>query len=189
MHDIVALATRSGNYDYDDIDANKRHSFIDDRRNWRKKALQNPSEFEHKDWNDKKRRYDNPRYVDDPESKLLSNLDRPRELDLSSSYRGQRHYDNLDKATIFKSSETVHSSAYLDNDADKKNTIGTMNCERPHEKYETCFAGCAAITCDNPRDRLQPCYPFCEAGCICMPPYVRDDRTHKCVLPDDCTNI
>lgn len=54
-------------------------------------------------------------------------------------------------------------------------------------RYEDCFAGCASVSCDNPRDRMQPCYPFCEAGCVCIQPYVRDDRTHKCVLPDECT--
>ncbi|KAM3965866.1 LOW QUALITY PROTEIN: uncharacterized protein ACR2FA_000196 [Aphomia sociella] len=186
LYDIVALATRSSNYDYDDIDGNKRHSFIDDRRNWRKTLLK--PEMEHKDWDDRRRHdFDNPRYLEESDVKMFSNLDRQRDLDLSTNYRGQRRYDDTDKTGIYKSGEIGHSSTYLEKDADGKNTITAMNCERQHEKYEACFAGCASITCDNPRDRLRPCYPFCEAGCICLHPYVRDDRTHKCVLPDDCT--
>ncbi|XP_059052575.1 uncharacterized protein LOC131847127 [Achroia grisella] len=187
LYDIVALATRSGNFDYDDIDGIKRHSFFDERRNWRKKALLKHSEFEHKNWDDKRRHdYNTARYLDEHEAKLFSNIDGLRDLDFTSNFRGQKHYDEPDKGTMFKSSE-IHSSAYLKKDTDEKNIISSINCERPHEKYENCFAGCAAITCDNPRDRLRPCYPFCEAGCICVSPYIRDDRTHKCVLPDDCS--
>ncbi|KAG7312198.1 hypothetical protein JYU34_001666 [Plutella xylostella] len=60
-------------------------------------------------------------------------------------------------------------------------------CYWPHEVYEPCFAGCAEASCDNPRARPRPCYPYCEPGCVCEEPYVRDDRTHQCVLPQDCT--
>ncbi|XP_041982165.1 uncharacterized protein LOC121735405 [Aricia agestis] len=60
-------------------------------------------------------------------------------------------------------------------------------CYWAHEVYESCFAGCAEASCDNPRARLRPCYPYCEPGCVCDPPYVRDDRTHRCVLPHDCS--
>ncbi|XP_062531981.1 venom peptide SjAPI [Bombyx mori] len=82
--------------------------------------------------------------------------------------------------------EMTHAAIFSEKDQEKKYPF-VMNCERPHERYEACFAGCASVTCDNPRDRLRPCYPFCEPGCICVHPYVRDDRTHKCVLPEDCT--
>ncbi|PZC78894.1 hypothetical protein B5X24_HaOG217088 [Helicoverpa armigera] len=60
-------------------------------------------------------------------------------------------------------------------------------CYWPNEAYEPCFGGCAEVSCDNPRNHLRPCYPYCEPGCICEEPYVRDDRTHQCVLPQDCS--
>ncbi|CAH4029971.1 unnamed protein product [Pieris brassicae] len=60
-------------------------------------------------------------------------------------------------------------------------------CYWPNEVFEPCFGGCAEISCDNPRNHLRPCYPYCEPGCICEEPYVRDDRTHQCVLPHDCS--
>lgn len=60
-------------------------------------------------------------------------------------------------------------------------------CYWPNEIYEPCFGGCAEISCDNPRNHLRPCYPYCEPGCVCEEPYVRDDRTHQCVLPQDCS--
>ncbi|KAJ2945654.1 hypothetical protein O0L34_g486 [Tuta absoluta] len=60
-------------------------------------------------------------------------------------------------------------------------------CYWPNEVYEPCFGGCAEISCDNPRNHLRPCYPYCEPGCVCDDPYVRDDRTHQCVLPQDCS--
>ncbi|KOB68558.1 Riddle 4 [Operophtera brumata] len=60
-------------------------------------------------------------------------------------------------------------------------------CYWPHELYEPCFGGCAEVSCDNPQNHLRPCYPYCEPGCVCEAPYVRDDRTHQCVLPQDCT--
>ncbi|XP_030040504.2 uncharacterized protein LOC115455880 [Manduca sexta] len=60
-------------------------------------------------------------------------------------------------------------------------------CFWPNEVYEPCFGGCAEVSCDNPRNHLRPCYPYCEPGCVCEEPYVRDDRTHQCVLPQDCS--
>ncbi|XP_063365869.1 uncharacterized protein LOC134654335 [Cydia amplana] len=60
-------------------------------------------------------------------------------------------------------------------------------CFWPYEVYEPCFGGCAEVSCDNPRNHLRPCYPYCEPGCVCQEPYVRDDRTHQCVLPQDCS--
>lgn len=60
-------------------------------------------------------------------------------------------------------------------------------CYWPNEMYEPCFGGCAEVSCDNPRNHLRPCYPYCEPGCVCEEPYVRDDRTHQCVLPQDCS--
>ncbi|XP_028168674.1 uncharacterized protein LOC114358816 [Ostrinia furnacalis] len=182
LYNIVAFATRSGNYDYDDrdVDSNKRHSLIDDRRNWRKKMLIGPGDMDHKDYDTRKRHdYDNPRYFDEPETKLFGGIERQRETDLAG-YR--KRFDDIDKMGAMKSGE--HASPY---NIDEKKTPITMNCDRQHERYESCFAGCAAISCDNPRDRLRPCYPFCEPGCVCVPPYVRDDRTHKCVLADECT--
>ncbi|KAL0871245.1 hypothetical protein ABMA27_005004 [Loxostege sticticalis] len=179
LYDIVALATRSGNYDYEEADGNKRHSLIDDRRNWRKKVLLGTGD---KEYDIRKRHdYDNPRYFDEPESKLFNGIERQREADLVQGYR--KRYEDIDKMLALKSSEIGHSSPYMD---DKK-PPAAMNCDRPHERYESCFAGCASVSCDNPRERMRPCYPFCEPGCICVPPYVRDDRTHKCVLLDDCT--
>ncbi|KOB68557.1 Uncharacterized protein OBRU01_18272 [Operophtera brumata] len=183
--DIIAIATRS--YDYDDVDGSKRHSLLDDRRYWRQKALLKPAE-DHKEWEKKRNEYENPRYVDEMDSKSYNNaLDRLHDMDLSSGYR--RRYEDPDKLSMtlgMKSSELTHSSSFLEKDSDKKTLLAT-NCDRQHEKYESCFAGCASVTCDNPRDRMQPCYPFCEAGCVCVQPYVRDDRTHKCVLPEECT--
>ncbi|CAG4952056.1 unnamed protein product [Colias eurytheme] len=60
-------------------------------------------------------------------------------------------------------------------------------CYWPNEVFEPCFGGCAEVSCDNPRNHLRPCYPYCEPGCVCEEPYVRDDRTHQCVLPQDCS--
>ncbi|XP_047992904.1 uncharacterized protein LOC125231469 [Leguminivora glycinivorella] len=133
LYDIVAQATNS--YDYEELEG--KHAFTDDRRNWRKKALDQGS-------------------------------------DIDNVIRGQRRYDTGGKSVeIYEEKE--------------QKTPPTMNCDRPRERYEPCFSGCAAVSCDNPRDRLRPCYPFCEPGCVCVPPYVRDDRTHKCVMPEECT--
>ncbi|XP_050347427.1 uncharacterized protein LOC126771556 isoform X2 [Nymphalis io] len=122
---------------------------------------------------------------DDPEGGA-----RQRDMDPPESiYRGQRRYEDGDTAKLvpkMRSAEIGHSTHDLDKENEKKVPF-TMTCERLHERYEPCFAGCAAVTCDNPRERLRPCYPFCEPGCICIHPYMRDDRTHKCVLPEDCT--
>ncbi|CAK1555630.1 unnamed protein product [Leptosia nina] len=63
----------------------------------------------------------------------------------------------------------------------------SKGCYWPNEVFEPCFGGCAEISCDNPRNHLRPCYPYCEPGCVCEEPYVRDDRTHQCVLPQDCS--
>ncbi|XP_028040178.1 uncharacterized protein LOC114250489 [Bombyx mandarina] len=60
-------------------------------------------------------------------------------------------------------------------------------CYWPNEVFEPCFGGCAEVSCDNPRSHLRPCYPYCEPGCVCEEPYIRDDRTHQCVLPQDCS--
>ncbi|XP_072945222.1 uncharacterized protein [Epargyreus clarus] len=60
-------------------------------------------------------------------------------------------------------------------------------CYWSNEAYDPCFGGCAEVSCDNPRNHLRPCYPYCEPGCVCEEPYVRDDRTHQCVLPQDCS--
>lgn len=111
--DIIAIATRS-NYDYDDVDGSKRHSLIDDRRNWRKKALLKPAE-DHREWERKRYEYDSPRYVDEMDSKSYNGVDRQRELDLSSGYRQPRRYEDPDKLSVppgIKSSELGHSSAF-----------------------------------------------------------------------------
>ncbi|XP_063365254.1 uncharacterized protein LOC134653821 [Cydia amplana] len=136
LYDIVAQAASS--YDYEELMEGK-HALNEDRRNWRKKAL-------------------------DPGS------------DVENLIRGQRRYDGAGggkSAEIYEEKEQKMPAA--------------MNCDRPRERYEPCFSGCASVSCDNPRDRLRPCYPFCEPGCVCVPPYVRDDRTHKCVPPEECT--
>lgn len=112
--DIIAIATRS-NYDYDDTDGSKRHSLIDDRRNWRKKALLKPPE-DHREWDRKRYEYDNPRYIDEMDSKSYNGVDRQRELDLSSGYRQPRRYEESDKLSMppgIKSSELAHSSSFM----------------------------------------------------------------------------
>ncbi|XP_045488879.1 uncharacterized protein LOC123690105 [Pieris rapae] len=165
-------------YDYDDIDNSKRHSFIDDRRNWRKKALLKSFDQDHKDWDERRKYEESPRYLDDTDDKAGFTR---KEYD-SFGYGIGKQLEDTDKAR-YRSTEIGH----LQTDKEIERKPYSMNCERPHERYEACFSGCAAITCDNPRERLRPCYPFCESGCICTQPYVRDDRTHKCVLPEDCT--
>ncbi|XP_068618064.1 uncharacterized protein [Battus philenor] len=187
LYNIIAFASRINNYDYDDAENNKRHTLGDDRRNWRKKALLKSLDSDHKDWDDRRRlEQDNMRYSED--DKVFGGLDRQREMDLPPSvFRGQRRYDELDKIISGVNNDLTRPSSFLEKDIDKKSLSITMNCERLHERYEPCFAGCASVTCDNPHDRLRPCYPFCEPGCICVHPYIRDDRTHKCVLPEDCT--
>ncbi|CAH2043728.1 unnamed protein product, partial [Iphiclides podalirius] len=184
LYDVFAFASRINNYDYEDVEGNKRHTLGDDRRNWRKKALLKTLDSDHKDWDDRRRfEQDNMRYTED--DKGYGAIDRQREMDTPSSvFRGQRRYDELDKMISGINNDLNRPSSLLEKDVDKKIS---MNCDRLHERYEPCFAGCASVTCDNPHDRLRPCYPFCEPGCICVHPYVRDDRTHKCVLPEDCT--
>lgn len=112
--DIVAIATRANNYDYDDVEAMKRHSLIDDRRNWRKKALLKAPE-EHREWDRKRSDYDGQRYSEDMESKNFNGIDRQRELDVSSGYR-QHRYDDVDKLGSpqgMKSAELAHSAPFL----------------------------------------------------------------------------
>ncbi|XP_075980582.1 uncharacterized protein LOC142979520 [Anticarsia gemmatalis] len=191
LYNLVAFAARpGGGYDYDDVEGNKRHSLIDDRRNWRKKALIKPIE-EHKEYDKWRRDYEGQRYMEDAESKGFNAIDRQRdrELDMSASYRGggNRRFDsdnNLQQNIIKSGEREGHPASYMEKEPEKKLS---MSCDRPLERYEACFAGCASVSCDNPRDRLRPCYPFCEPGCVCIHPYVRDDRTHKCVLPEECT--
>ncbi|XP_023943270.1 uncharacterized protein LOC112049552 isoform X2 [Bicyclus anynana] len=190
LYNIVTNANRPNPYDYGDPDEIKRHSFVDERRNWRKKALLKPFDQDHKDWDDRRYDRDIPVYSDDPEPRHFGGLEGQREMDPSAAvYRGQGHYEDEDKMNMLhkaRSAEVRHVPSFPEKELEKK-TAFTMTCERQNERYEPCFAGCAAVTCDNPRERLRPCYPFCEPGCICTQPYVRDDRTHKCVLPDDCT--
>lgn len=117
IDNIVAMATRAGSYDYDDIDGSKRHSILDDRRNWRKKALLKPME-EHKEWDRRRHDYDNQRYIDDTEPKIFGGIDRQRDLDDQSPYRqpqGPRHYDDekLNLQQALKSAEAAHSAAYM----------------------------------------------------------------------------
>ncbi|XP_046969706.1 uncharacterized protein LOC124537040 [Vanessa cardui] len=190
LYAFVVYAFRQNGYDYDYPEGMKRHSFADERRNWRKKALSKPFEQEYNDWDDRKYEHDIPGYLDDLNNKHFVGTDRQRDVEPSESlYRGQRRYEDGDNVKLvpkMRSAEMGHSTHYLEKENEKKVPF-TMTCERLHERYEPCFAGCAAVTCDNPRERLRPCYPFCEPGCICIQPYVRDDRTHKCVLPEECT--
>lgn len=117
------MATRAGGYDYDDIEGNKRHSLIDDRRNWRKKALLKPLD-DHKDWDRRRHDYDGPRYMDqDPDLKIFGGIDRQRDLDISAPYRDRdrerqgppRHYedDKMNMQQGMKSAEMGHSSSYM----------------------------------------------------------------------------
>lgn len=108
---IVALATRSSNnYDYEDIDGNKK--LIDERRNWRKKALLKTEH--HKDWDSKRHEFDN-RYLDESDTKTFSGMERPKELDMSAAYRAPHHFDDVKSNMPFgmKSSEVPHSSNFL----------------------------------------------------------------------------
>ncbi|XP_053610515.1 uncharacterized protein LOC128675245 [Plodia interpunctella] len=189
LYDIVAYGNRPGSgYDYDsnDIDGSKRHAMLDDRRNWRKKALLKPNDMIDRANYEERKNHDYDRYPEDSDLKM-ADPDRQRELD-APSFRGQRRYDDSEKMSPPRSGEFGHAPApYYGEKIDPEKKAYVMNCDRPHERYEACFAGCAAISCDNPRERLRPCYPFCEPGCICVSPFVRDERTHKCVMPDECT--
>ncbi|XP_050682345.1 uncharacterized protein LOC126977530 isoform X2 [Leptidea sinapis] len=159
------------NYDYEEPENVKRQSFADDRRNWRKKALLKSFDQEPMDWVGR-REYEQevPRNYDDAVAK--SSMVRRIDYDAGPGYAGAKNIE--EKQNLGADKEPLRKSL-------------VMNCERPNERYEACFAGCSSITCDNPRERLRACYPFCEPGCICVQPYVRDDRTHKCVLPENCT--
>ncbi|KPJ18745.1 hypothetical protein RR48_10689 [Papilio machaon] len=186
LYDVIAFGSRLNNYDYEDGE-NKRHTIGEERRNWRKKSQLKPIDSDHKDWDDRRRmESDSMRYSDD--DKGYGSMDRQRDMDPPSSmFRGQRRYDELDKMISGVTNDLARPSSFLEKEPEKKPISMSMNCDRAHERYEPCFAGCASVTCDNPHDRLRPCYPFCEPGCVCVHPYVRDDRTHKCVLPEDCT--
>lgn len=59
----------------------------------------------------KRHDYDNPRYFDEPESKLFNGIERQREADLVQGYR--KRYEDIDKMLALKSSEIGHSSPYL----------------------------------------------------------------------------
>ncbi|KAI5642118.1 trypsin inhibitor like cysteine rich domain-containing protein [Phthorimaea operculella] len=210
LYDIIASATRLSNYEYDEMGADiakGRHPLEDKRREWRRKS--NLKEMDHNDWEERIRRHDyDNRYFDDMEKKILDKTmvqerivgrdrmmmpdrgrrpERPRERESELNYR--RRYEDVDKPhAVFAgamSAEADHAPTYKEKEPEKKPLAAS--CDRPHERYEPCFAGCATVSCDNPRDRLRPCYPFCEPGCVCVPPFVRDDRTHKCVMPEDCT--
>lgn len=86
----------------------KRHSMIDDRRNWRKKALQKPGE-DYRDWDRKRYDYDN-RYPDDIDVKNSYNgmPDRQHDIDLSSNFRQPRKYDDGDKMTSLGGKSLEH---------------------------------------------------------------------------------
>ncbi|CAG9788748.1 unnamed protein product [Diatraea saccharalis] len=104
LYNIVAWATRTNNYEYDDLDGNKRHSLIDDRRNWRKKALLSPSELDHKEYEARKRHdYDSTRYFEESEPKSFGVIDRHRDGEIPS-YR--KRYEDLEKLSGLKSSES-----------------------------------------------------------------------------------
>lgn len=123
---IVALATRSGSYDYEDGDGNKRHSIIDDRRNWRKKALLKPLE-DHKDYDRWRYDYENQRYMDEQDQKTYNlpersrdrDRERDRDIDMSSPYRGSGPRGNLYDNDISGPQNTKnierenHSPAYM----------------------------------------------------------------------------
>ncbi|XP_041982050.1 uncharacterized protein LOC121735326 [Aricia agestis] len=171
---LYNILANTANYDYEDVDADKRHSSLNARRDWRKRVLNKPA---HAGWNN--RMYDE-RHHDHDRSAMMN-----REKEMEYSNRGI-HYERGNLESRPKDAEMIQNVGHKMEETKAHHDI-TMNCARPNERYEACFAGCAAVSCDNPHDRLRPCYPFCESGCICIHPYVRDDRTHKCVLPADCT--
>lgn len=89
--DIVGSASRMG-YDYDEMDAMKRHG----DRSWRRKGIVKSME---RVWDDRKRHdYEtmniNPqRYYEEMEPKGYPPMERPR----SESEYNKRHYDDIDK--------------------------------------------------------------------------------------------
>lgn len=116
---IIAMAARVNSYDYDDMDGNKRHSLIDDRRKWRKKALSSSID-EQRDWDRRKSDYDSrdPRYMDEPEQKIFGGIDRQRDnnMDGPSPYRNPpRHYeeDKMNMQQMMKSAEVSHALSYM----------------------------------------------------------------------------
>lgn len=111
------MAARVNSYDYDDADGSKRHSLIDDRRKWRKKALLNPIE-EHRDWDRRRNDYDNrdPRYMDETETKLFGGIDRQRENNMDNAYRQSPRYYEDDKLNLqqsLNSAEVAHAASYV----------------------------------------------------------------------------
>lgn len=119
--DIIAIATRSSNYDYDELDGSKRHYMqqLEDRRSWRKKALAKAAD-DHRDWERERRRYeyDNQRYLDDADSKSYNAMERQRDIDVIPGYRDRhRKYDDVvDKMQMppgIKSAEVAHASSLL----------------------------------------------------------------------------
>lgn len=98
--DIVALGTRQGNYDYDEND--KRHS-LDDRRGWRKKALQSVD----KEWDERRRHdYEAPRY-DELEGKSFG-----ERRDPEARYR--HRYEDVDKLNVvLRAKSNEQGNAYL----------------------------------------------------------------------------
>lgn len=111
LDNIVANANRANPYDYDDPDGIKRHSFVDERRNWRKKALLKPFDQPHKDWDDRRYDRDIPTYADEPEPKHLGGSHPSTSL-----YRGHRLYDdrddNINTLHKMRSAEVGHSPSY-----------------------------------------------------------------------------
>lgn len=98
--DIIALlvGTRQGGYDYDESD--KRHS-LDDRRSWRKKALQP----EDKDWNERRRHEYDGQIYEEMDGKSFG-----ERRDPDASYR--RRYEDVDKLNVAlgaKSNEQGHT--------------------------------------------------------------------------------
>lgn len=110
--DIIAIATRANNFDYDEMEGAKRHSLIDDRRNWRKKVLLNPAEMDHKDFDGRRRHdYENQKYFEDQDPKLYGGLaNREREPD-PGNYK--KRYEDVDKVPGAKSAELGHPAPYL----------------------------------------------------------------------------
>lgn len=115
ISDDIADATRANIYDYDDPDSIKPHSLVDERRNWRKKALLKPFEVEHKEWDDRRYEHDIPRYSDDLETKRYVGSDRRREMDPERIYKEERRYEDGDNVNNLQRTkdEVGHNAAIL----------------------------------------------------------------------------
>jgi len=57
-------------------------------------------------------------------------------------------------------------------------------CNGEHEVFNSCGSDCPK-TCDN-FDKTTICDDVCKVGCFCQEPYVRDIKTGRCVVTDDC---